>query len=224
MNKIKLSSNYKKGYFAKVTLVAIFISQIWGNQVVALHYEPNGFNHVYEDLSLWANTLTKQTPVFGNGEYYYQFILTDNNKKPVPNKLYALSTTGGKGQYNLEFVNEEKDVFQGITDKNGKTAIFRTKTKIPLENWFLRERVGSGIYGEQFHITSATDNTSASDYSYTIVVCDKKPYSYSGITDSNGYTAYAASEEGVNLLLFTDTAKGINLAKECKDKNKIIKR
>jgi hypothetical protein len=223
MNKIKLSSNYKKSYFTKIILIALFVSQVWSDQVVALYYEPNGFKHVSEDLSLWANNLTKQTPVVGNGEYYYQFILVDTNKKPVPNKLYALSTTGEKGQYNLEFVKEEKDVFQGITDKNGKTAIFRTMTKIPLKNWFLRERVGSGIYGEQFQLTSTADDTSISDYPYTIVACYKKPYSYSGTTDSNGYTAYAASGEEINLLLFTDTGKGINIAKECKDKNKIIK-
>jgi hypothetical protein len=203
-----------------IILIALFISQVWSDQVVALHYEPNGFKHVDEDLLLWANSLTKKTPVVGNGEYYYQFILTDTNKKPVPNKLYALSTTGAKGQYNLEFVQEEKDVFQGITDKNGKTAIFRTTTKIPLENWFLRERVGSGVYGEQFRITSSTDDTSVSDYPYTIVVCDKKPYSYSGTTDSNGYTAYGASNEIINLSLFTDTSEDINLAKECKAKNK----
>lgn len=60
-------------------------------------------------------------PQVGSGPHRYQFVLRDTvSAAPAALRPFALSHTA----FDLPFVAAEKDVYQGITDAQGRTPVF----------------------------------------------------------------------------------------------------
>lgn len=139
-------------------------------------------------------------PQVGSGPYRYQFVLRDTvSTAPAALRPFALSHTA----FDLPFVAAEKDVYQGITDAQGRTPVFAFEQAPPAQGWVLLERFGSGPYGERMQLL-AGDGEGVGAMAYELVVCGKTPRLYRGVTTAEGDTGYAATSAIVNLLLFID--------------------
>jgi hypothetical protein len=139
--------------------------------------------------------------VVGEGRYAYQFTLIDpHTAKPWPNHPYAL-TTGPHNHYHLPFVADPKNVYQGVSDGEGKTTLFRLPVKISDRDWDLRERFGSGPNGETFRLTAAGTGKPLSDYPYLLMICSTPPKYHIGYSYPNGDTAYSASDKPERITL-----------------------
>ncbi|WP_448133102.1 hypothetical protein [Stenotrophomonas rhizophila] len=139
-------------------------------------------------------------PQVGSGPHGYQFVLRDTvSAAPAALRPFALSHTA----FDLPFVAAEKDVYQGITDAQGRTPVFAFDQAPPAQGWVLLERFGSGPYGERMRL-QAGDGEGVGAMAYELVVCGKTPRLYRGVTTADGDTAYTATSAIVNLLLFID--------------------
>lgn len=139
-------------------------------------------------------------PQVGSGPHRYQFVLRDTvSAAPAALRPFALSHTA----FDLPFVAAEKDVYQGITDAQGRTPVFAFDQAPPAQGWVLLERFGSGPYGERMRL-QAGDGEGVGAMAYELVVCGKTPRLYRGVTTADGDTAYTATSAIVNLLLFID--------------------
>lgn len=139
-------------------------------------------------------------PQVGSGPHRYQFVLRDTvSAAPAALRPFALSHTA----FDLPFVAAEKDVYQGITDAQGRTPVFAFEQAPPAQGWVLLERFGSGPYGERMRL-QAGDGEGVGAMAYELVVCGKTPRLYRGVTTADGDTAYTATSAIVNLLLFID--------------------
>ncbi len=108
--------------------------------------------------------------VHGSGRYRYRMVLQDPKTpaKPLRMQDYALS----HDEIDLPFVADEKDVFQGTTDSEGRTDVFAFDAPLNPNRWRLRPRVGSGPYGEQFVLRQSHDNSVLDKFPYLLLVCD----------------------------------------------------
>ncbi|MFC3873500.1 hypothetical protein [Neisseria musculi] len=87
------------------------------------------------------------------------------------------------------FVKEEKNVFQGITDSEGRTAVFAFDHPMLAEGWVLRPRAGAGPFGEQFVIRDS-HGLPLPGADYALLICNNPPDIYRGYSDAEGMTAY----------------------------------
>lgn len=155
----------------------------------------------WEALAAGAAAATG-TETIGAGDYAYRFVLLEpRTGKPAPDTDYALSASRAT-DYELPFVADEKKVFQGRTDSEGKTPVFRLPVKLPDAAFDLRERFGSGPYGETFHLTDHNDND-LFNMPYLLMTCTTPPRYFRGYTYPNGDTAYTASDGPINIQLRT---------------------
>lgn len=135
---------------------------------------------------------TPQSDIVGAGIYHYRLVLMDaDTGNPAVQRPFALSNSS----VDLPFVLEEKDVYQGVTDEAGQTPVIALDVKVEASDWFLRERFGSGPYGEQFHMINDDYPEAVVGRPYTVVLCTEQPRYFSGYTDEHGYTAYTATQE-----------------------------
>jgi hypothetical protein len=140
--------------------------------------------------------------VIGQGRYAYRFTLIDpHTGKPWPNRPYAL-TTGRHNHYHLPFVADEKNVYQGVSDAEGKTALFRLPVRIRDQDWDLRERFGSGPYGETFRLEDDSTGKYLADFPYLLMICSTPPQYHLGYSYPNGDTAYSASAQPETVAIF----------------------
>lgn len=141
-------------------------------------------------------------PQVGSGPYRYQFVLRDTlGDAPAGLHPFALSHT----DFDLPFVREEKDVYQGITDAQGRTPVFAFESAPPATGWVLLERFGSGPYGERMRLRGGgDDDTGIAGMPYQIVVCGRTPRLYRGVSNRQGETAYVAASEVVTMMLYVD--------------------
>lgn len=148
---------------------------------------------------LFTNDFQNAT-VWGQGKYRYRLILQHplNNHYAMPNQPYALSYLGD--EIDFDFVKDEKKVFQGVTDEYGRTDVFAFSEPANPEKFFLRQRTGQGRFGEQYVINDQHGQPVVA-FAYTLLVCNARPHTYSGVTDVRGNTAYAATKKSVNLVL-----------------------
>jgi hypothetical protein len=68
--------------------------------------------------------------------------------------------------------------------------------------------VGDGPLGEQMHIVSSLDQQPLASMPYRLVLCTTPPQQFVGLSDSEGYTAYAASSAPAHILLYVDEEAG----------------
>lgn len=138
--------------------------------------------------------------VIGSGEHAYRFtLLHPRTGKPAAHTDYALSASRAT-DYELPFVTDAKKVFQGRTDGEGRTPVFRLPVRLPDAAFDLRERFGSGPYGETFHLTDHNDND-LFNMPYVLITCTSPPRFFRGYTYRNGDTAYTASDGPINIQL-----------------------
>lgn len=152
----------------------------------------------------------------GHGTHTYQFRLLGIQEGVQANTPFALSLKIQNER--LAFVKDKKNVYQGVTDKNGMTPIFHTLKHYDADAWFIRPRFGQGPNGEDFHLTNESTGEALAGFPYTILMCEKKPKMYTGFTDENGFTAYSASKKPVNLFIYEGDVTGdkaLNMKKEC---------
>jgi len=155
----------------------------------------------------------------GQGAYTYQFRLVGIQEGMRPNTDFALSLDIENER--LEFVKDEKSVFQGKTDQNGLTPVFHTSKPYDATKWFIRPRFGEGAMGESFHLIDNKNGEPAAGFPYTILMCETTPKMYTGFTDENGFTAYSASKEVIQLHLYqynVTNDKELNVQEECSKK------
>ena len=154
--------------------------------------------------------------VIGSGAYAYRFVL----RHPRTGKLaadtdFALSASRAT-DYDLPFVTDEKKVFQGRTDGEGRTPVFRLPVRMPDAAFDLRERFGSGPFGETFHLTDHNGND-LFNMPYVLVTCTSPPRFFRGYTYRNGDTAYTASDGPINIQLRVLDDIDEVLPKSCED-------
>lgn len=138
--------------------------------------------------------------VIGTGPYRYRFVLRDTRTGArAENRPYALSNNA----LDLPFAADPKDVYQGVTDEEGRTDVFALDAAAPT-GWFLRERVGEGPFGEQFRLVDGYTGEPLQSRPYAIVFCTQPPQRHEGLTDVDGYTAYAAAAAEIDLVLLHD--------------------
>lgn len=138
--------------------------------------------------------------VIGSGAYAYRFVLLQpRTGKPAAHTDYALSANRAT-DYELPFVTDQKKVFQGRTDEEGRTPVFRLPVRLPDAAFDLRERFGSGSFGETFHLTDHNGND-LFNMPYALITCTSPPRFFRGYTYPNGDTAYTASEGPINVQL-----------------------
>ncbi len=138
--------------------------------------------------------------MIGSGEYAYRFVLLHpRTGRPAADTDYALSASRAT-DYELPFVTDEKKVFQGRTDAQGRTPVFRLPVRLPDAAFDLRERFGSGPYGETFHLTDHNDND-LFNMPYALITCTSPPRFFRGYTYPNGDTAYTASDGPIHVQL-----------------------
>lgn len=149
-------------------------------------------------------------PQVGSGPHRYQFVLRDTlGDAPAALHPFALSHT----DFDLPFVREEKDVYQGVTDAQGRTPVFAFESAPPAAGWVLLERFGSGPYGERMRLRgSGDDDTGIAGMPYQIVVCGRTPRIYRGVSNRQGDTAYVAASEVVTMMLYLDPDIGMDAA------------
>jgi hypothetical protein len=153
----------------------------------------------WEALAL-GSAAPAEVTVIGGGDYAYRFVLLQpRTGKPAPDTDYALSISRGT-DYELPFVADEKKVFQGRTDGEGRTPVFRLPVRLPDGAFDLRERFGSGPFGETFHLTDHHDND-LFNMPYLVIACTNPPRFFRGYTYPNGDTAYTASDGPINIQL-----------------------
>lgn len=149
-----------------------------------------------------GNAAPPEVEVIGSGEYAYRFVLLQpRTGKPAADTDYALSASRAT-DYELPFVKDEKKVFQGRTDEQGRTPVFRLPVRLPDAAFDLRERFGSGPYGETFHLTDHHDND-LFNMPYLLITCTTPPRFFRGYTYPNGDTVYTASDGPINIQLRT---------------------
>jgi len=166
---------------------------------VAEHVVERDITDRWEALEL-GSAARADTEVIGSGDYAYRFVLLQpRTGKPAPDTDYAL-TTSRATDYKLPFVADEKKVFQGRTDSEGRTPVFRLPVRLPDNAFDLRERFGSGPYGETFHLTDHHDND-LFNMPYLVMTCTSPPRYFRGYTYPNGDTAYMASDGPINIQL-----------------------
>jgi hypothetical protein len=155
---------------------------------------------------------------FGTGRYAYRFtLLNPETGEPWANHPYAL-TLQAEG-YDLPFVQDEKDVHQGITDANGQTALIRFDKRLSDKDWDLQERNGTGKFGERFRL-SDPDGKILAGQAYLVVVCSTPPRLVRGYTDKTGKTAYIATEKPENLVLHPGYFSDEQLPTSCEEEEK----
>lgn len=140
-----------------------------------------------------------QAKTYGKGAHRYRMVLLHPLKgTPLANQDYALSHSG----VDLSFVPEQKKVFQGTTDAQGRTAVFAFGKPVPVAGWNVRPRTGSGPLGEQMVLSESIGPIKGEPY--VLLVCEDAPYIYRGITDATGQTAYVATVKPANIKLYSD--------------------
>ncbi len=152
----------------------------------------------------------------GSGEHAYRFtLLHPRTGKPTPHTDFALSASRTT-DYELPFVADVKKVFQGRTDEEGRTPVFRLPVRLPDAAFDLRERFGSGPYGETFHLTDHNNND-LFNTPYLLIACTSPPRFFRGYTYPNGDTAYTASDGPINIQLRVLDDIDEVLPKSCED-------
>lgn len=139
--------------------------------------------------------------VYGSGPHRYRMVLLHPHwhNRVMPRQPYALSHSG----IDLPFVADEKDVFQGVTDRFGRTDIFAFATPVARHGWNLRQRTGQGPYGEQFVMHDQHD-APLQGMAYVLQVCTPRPYIYRGHTDALGQTAFVATQAATDIHVYAD--------------------
>ena len=140
------------------------------------------------------------TPAIGSGDFHYQATLRDHQGQPIARVPFALSLNRGF----LPFVPEAKRVWRGVTDDQGHTPVFALSDRIVAADVLLRRRLGDGPFGEQMHIVSPVRKEPLVEIPYRLVLCTEPPQQFVGLSDGDGYTAYAASSAPAHILLYMD--------------------
>jgi hypothetical protein len=137
------------------------------------------------------------TPAIGSGPYRYQLTLRGQGGEAQARMPFALSLNKGV----LPFVAEDKNVWRGVTDDDGRTPVFALPDRIDPKDVFLRPRFGDGPMGEQMRFVSQGDDQPLV-IPYRLVLCTKPPQQFVGMSDGDGFTAYAASSTSARLLAY----------------------
>jgi hypothetical protein len=154
------------------------------------------------------------TETIGSGDFAYRFVLHDpRTGMPASETDFAFSINPGFG-HTLPFVDDEKKVFQGRTNAQGQTPVFRLDLRLPDSAFDLRERFGSGPYGEKFQLTDI-HGSGLADTPYLLMVCTEPPRYFRGLTYPTGDTVYVASEGPVDIRLTYDSKLGGPLPTIC---------
>lgn len=161
------------------------------------------------------------TETIGSGDHAYRFtLLHPRTGKPAPDTDYALSASRTT-DYELPFVADEKKVFQRRTDAEGRTPVFRLPVRLPAAAFDLRERFGSGPYGETFHLTDHNGND-LFNTPYVIITCTTPPHFFRGFSYPNGDTAYTASAGPTDIQLRILSAIDEPLPSSCEDGDHVV--
>ena len=135
----------------------------------------------------------KSSQTVGTGKFAYRFTLRDpHSGLPWPHRAYALSLSKAQ-RHKLPFVADEKGVYQGTTDDDGTTGIFKLPFRVADQHWNLRERFGQGPFGETFRLVTPYPEQPLANTPYLITMCSKPVQNFRGYSDADGNTAYVAS-------------------------------
>lgn len=137
----------------------------------------------------------------GEGEHTYRFVVRDANQpdKPWRRARYQVSTREG--------VKWEggPDAHQGVTDAQGRTALYRSKTPVAPEDWMVLPLLGKGQQGMTFRLVDQDDNGVA-DHPYLIDA--EGGAIFCGRSLPGGHTARVLDRKPTTMRLYTCTDEG----------------
>lgn len=136
-------------------------------------------------------------PAIGTGAYRYQLTLRGEQGEVKRRMPFALSLKTGL----LPFVPEEKGVWRGVTDDEGRTPVFALSNRVTAKDVLFRPRFGDGPLGEQMQFVSNADGHAMALH-YRLVLCTNPPQQFFGVSDADGFTAYAASDAPAHILAY----------------------
>lgn len=134
----------------------------------------------------------------GQGPHTYRFVVRDpqNISRPYRHARYQVQV---KGEATFP---DGSNVYRGITDNLGRTAVFRFTEAVPLTEWFVQPLFGQGELGEHFRLTSQGDCPSdLVDYPYMVSI-ENGPI-FCGRTLPGGNTPRFMSTEAGSVRLYT---------------------
>lgn len=176
--------------------------------------QTTNLNPAYRHETFYFTHDFRNARIYGKGDYHYRMVLLypASNNYIMPNQPYALSHS----DVDLPFVKDERKVFQGVTDRYGRTDIFAFEQPVNPKGWNLRPRTGKGNYGGQPVFTDQLDRPLWA-FAYILIVCGEKPHQYRGITDKRGQTAYVATPTAQTFLFFEDDEGRLLSKKEMRE-------
>lgn len=137
----------------------------------------------------------------GEGEHTYRFVVRDANQpdRPWRRARYQVSTREGvkwEGGPNAH---------QGVTDAQGRTALYRSKTPVAPEDWMVLPLLGKGSQGMTFRLVDQDDNGVA-DHPYQIDA--EGGAIFCGRSLPGGHTARVLDRKPTTMRLYTNTDEG----------------
>lgn len=137
----------------------------------------------------------------GEGGHAYRFVVRDarHPSRPWRRAAYQVSTREG--------VKWEggPDAHRGVTDAQGRTAIFRSKSPVAPEDWMVLPTHGRGELGMTFRLVAPGENGVA-NLPY-LIDAERGPV-YCGRSLPGGHTARILSLQETSLRLYTDLEAG----------------
>ena len=134
--------------------------------------------------------------IVGRGAHHYRFTLLDPSGKVAANTPFALSLRNDR---DLPFVREEKDVWRGVTDAEGRTPVIALPFAIKPADMFMRGDLATYPMGSNSR--PRIYDFALSLYPYRLIICTNPPQYMIGLTDKGGNTFYGASQRPVSILL-----------------------
>lgn len=137
----------------------------------------------------------------GEGEHTYRFVVRDARQpdRPWRRARYQVSTREG--------VKWEggPDAHQGVTDAQGRTALYRSKTPVEPQDWMVLPLLGKGPQGMTFRLVDQDDNGVA-DHPYLIDA--EGGAIFCGRSLPGGHTARVLDRKPTTMRLYTSTDEG----------------
>ncbi len=143
----------------------------------------------------------KAIPSVGEGEHTYRFVVRDARQpdRPWRRARYQVSTREG--------VKWEggPDAHQGVTDAQGRTAVYRSKTPVEPQDWMVLPLLGKGQQGMTFRLVDQDENGVA-DHPYLIDA--EGGAIFCGLSLPGGHTARVLGRNPTTMRLYTSTDEG----------------
>jgi hypothetical protein len=166
------------------------------------------YNALNDGTAAAASVAQSSQTAVGAGKFAYRFTLRDpHSGLPWSHRPYALSLSSAQ-THKLLFVVDQKGGYQGTTDDDGRTSIFKLPFRVADQHWSFHERFGQGPFGETFRLVTPYPEQPLVNTPYLITMCSNPVQNFRSYSDADGKTAYVASSQPERLQIKIGVAFG----------------